>query len=125
MTFKEWMEKQDWRGNHLDKDILHLGNKHYSPENCIFVPREINGLIGGGTTRRHGLPKGVHQDKRTKTFRTTISRYGKRKHLGSFSDASEALMVYKKAKSEYIIEVAISQPEPIRGALLAYAGKML
>ena len=26
----------------LDKDIISLGNTHYSPENCRLVPREIN-----------------------------------------------------------------------------------
>jgi hypothetical protein len=36
-NFKAWMIKQDWRGNHLDKDITSQGNKVYSPNLCLFV----------------------------------------------------------------------------------------
>lgn len=44
-NFKAWMEKQDWKGKQLDKDILVVGNKHYSPETCVFVTGEANGLV--------------------------------------------------------------------------------
>lgn len=30
-NFKSWMEKQDWEGKHLDKDLLQTGSKVYSP----------------------------------------------------------------------------------------------
>lgn len=30
-NFKSWMEKQDWEGKELDKDLLVRGNKVYSP----------------------------------------------------------------------------------------------
>lgn len=36
-NFKAWMEKQNWEGKQLDKDILIEGNKVYSPETCVFV----------------------------------------------------------------------------------------
>jgi len=39
------MERQDWEGKHLDKDILIPGNKIYSPDRCIFVSSLINLLI--------------------------------------------------------------------------------
>ena len=39
-NFRKWMETQDWQGKELDKDILFPGNKHYSPDNCVFVGRD-------------------------------------------------------------------------------------
>ena len=44
-NFKKWMEKQDWKNKSLDKDVMIIGNKTYSPEGCCFIPREINSLI--------------------------------------------------------------------------------
>ena len=46
----EWAEQQIGflsrdsmgRSYHLDKDILVKGNKHYSPETCVFVPHSLN-----------------------------------------------------------------------------------
>lgn len=48
-----WAEKQDGfmcedeHGMlfHLDKDLLGNGDKHYSPENCCFLPNCINGAV--------------------------------------------------------------------------------
>jgi hypothetical protein len=40
--FKKWMQQQEWRGKCLDKDLLVLGNKTYSPTKCTFVSNRIN-----------------------------------------------------------------------------------
>ena len=40
--FKAWMETQDWEGKELDKDLLSGECKVYSPETCVFVPRNVN-----------------------------------------------------------------------------------
>ena len=45
LKFKSWMEKQDYKGKELDKDILIQGNKVYSPETRIFVDKTINVLF--------------------------------------------------------------------------------
>ena len=34
-VFKSWMEKQDFEGKQLDKDLLIEGNKIYSAETCV------------------------------------------------------------------------------------------
>lgn len=44
-NFKAWMEKQDWEGKELDKGLLILGNRVYSPEACSFVPSYLNCLF--------------------------------------------------------------------------------
>ena len=41
-NFRAWMEKQDWEGMQLDKDLLFEGNKVYSAETCVFITREVN-----------------------------------------------------------------------------------
>ena len=59
--FKSWMEKQDWEGNHLDKDLLVPGNKIYSPETCVFIPGFLNQAIKPPCTDPHALPVGVKE----------------------------------------------------------------
>lgn len=58
-NFKAWMEKQDWEGLELDKDILVKGNNVYSPETCCFVPGFINSCLTLSDRARGDLPLGV------------------------------------------------------------------
>ena len=47
-NFKRWFDDSEngyCEGYCLDKDIITKNNKVYSPENCCFVPREINSLL--------------------------------------------------------------------------------
>lgn len=57
-NFKSWMEKQDWEGKDLDKDLLGYAG-YYSPFSCCFIPPHINKFILSkgrgkltGTTKR-------------------------------------------------------------------------
>lgn len=43
-NFKMWMEKQDWFGKELDKDLLGNGDL-YSPNTCMFVSKKVNMLL--------------------------------------------------------------------------------
>ena len=43
--FKGWMESKNWKGNHLDKDLLIPGNKVYGPDTCVFIPSFLNQVI--------------------------------------------------------------------------------
>lgn len=55
-NFKSWMEKQEWKGRQLDKDLLSYKNEVYSPNLCIFVPKEINTfMIKSDKTRGNTL----------------------------------------------------------------------
>lgn len=55
-NFRRWMVTQDWQGKQLDKDILVVGNKVYSPDNCMFVTMETNNLVLDGSTIRGKYP---------------------------------------------------------------------
>ena len=59
-TFKTWFKEHYVVGFELDKDILQKGieNKIYSPNTCVFLPKEINCAI---TTHKNkfNLPTGI------------------------------------------------------------------
>ena len=58
-TFKVWMEGQIWQGLELDKDILFVGNKIYSPETCAFIPKYVNYCFLTKQGGRGDCPLGV------------------------------------------------------------------
>lgn len=97
----------------LDKDILHKGNKIYSPDTCVFVPYNINTLFTKNDKFRGEYPLGVcyHHD-RDKKFSARCSVYNfeenkkKQIHLGYYDTPNEAFEVYKEFKENYIKEVA-------------------
>lgn len=106
-NFKKWFDENYIEGYALDKDILVKGNKVYSPETCCFVPNEINALLTKRQNYRGKLPIGVTINNKSFYYIATINLNGrKRKYIGSFSTPEEAFEAYKKAKEEYIKEVA-------------------
>lgn len=94
----------------LDKDILIKGNKLYSPDTCIYVPERINCLLLKCDSHRGKYPIGVTYHKKTSSFNTNLSIItdGKRKriNLGYYQTPVEAYEVYKRAKENYIKQVA-------------------
>jgi len=118
--FKSWMERQDWIGKELDKDILAQGNGHYSPETCLFVSHAINSLLNDNKAKRGLYPVGVSFKKQNNKFQAYIKINGIKKHLGLFSTPELAYKAYKTAKYELIKQVALQQEEPLRSALLNY-----
>ena len=91
--FKAWMEKQDWEGKDLDKDWRLLGNKVYSPENCIFIEEKLNSFLTNSL-------KGVDFHKKTGKFRARVSNpfTGRTDHIGMFISYEEAYNAYVSAK---------------------------
>ena len=104
--FKVWMEKQDWEGKDLDKDTMFIGNKVYSPETCVFIPRRINTILGSRSKLRGDYPLGVHKRKPgkdmvndyTKPFVSEGFRNGKRSLLGVFASIKEAHRAWQISK---------------------------
>lgn len=105
-VFKEWMEKQDWKGNNLDKDLKVPGNKVYGPDTCVFIPKEINILISEGRYEKYkyGLKKGLTKDGNK--FRARIKRYGKLYQIGNFDNENDAHNAWVVEKKKYVTEVA-------------------
>ena len=116
----EWLENNYYEipGEQmcLDKDILCKGNKIYSRETCIFVPKRINNLFVKSDNRRGDDPIGV-SDLPSGNYQVNCSNgYGKYIYLGTYSTKEEAFRVYKEYKEKIIKEVIDSYegiiPEP-------------
>jgi len=119
--FYKWMITQDCGGKSLDKDILKLENKIYSPETCCFVSQQINKLVMRCRSDCGRFPTGVSRnDSRGKGFQAGIGVNGKGKNLGHFYTIEEAKSAYNKAKAQVIYEAAMKQPERIKAGLLRH-----
>ena len=114
-NFKNWYDANyyeiDNKTSQLDKDVLIKGNKVYSPYTCVFVPQFINTLFVKCQKSRGKLPIGVYYNKKDKKYRAQLSVFenGKKtiKYLGNFDTPYEAFKTYKKAKENYIKEIAV------------------
>lgn len=114
--FYEWAVQQighntkDEFGNcwTLDKDILFKGNKHYSPDTCVFVPREVNNFYTERQRFRGACPKGVYFKKSHQQYVAQIALgQGFQKHLGIYDTVGEAFAKYSEAKIEHARVLAI------------------
>lgn len=113
-AFKSWMEKQDWQGNQLDKDILFKGNKVYSAETCVFVSPLVNSFINDSGAARGDLPIGVYWNKERDKFQSQCSNpyTNKQEYLGRFTCEMEAHQTWRKRKLEWAKELAAIQTDP-------------
>lgn len=107
--FKNWMEKQDWQGNELDKDILSVGNQLYSPETCLFVSPRVNTFITDRKRDRGDLPIGVSRGNGR--FRAFCSKDGVVETLGTFDTPEIAHMAWLSRKIELAIGLAALQTD--------------
>ena len=112
-VFKCWMEKQDWVGMQLDKDLLFEGNKVYSKETCVFVSGVVNKFtIDSGASRGEWLI-GVCWNKPAGKFQSNCSNplTKKQEYLGLFFCELEAHQEWLKRKLELAYELAATQTD--------------
>lgn len=101
--FYEWCQNQTGFGQenyHLDKDLIFRGNKLYSEETCLFLPRDLNSLFISRKNGRGSLPIGVcaQGDK----FQAEVHCGKSSLYLGGFSTPEQAFYAYKQAKEARI-----------------------
>lgn len=115
-NYHEWAEQQvgfncqDEDGDYfrLDKDALGEGSKHYSPHNCVLIPKKINSFFSYSEGDNNGLPTGVSFKKshgRFVAYGTDMA--GTSVHLGLFDipeEAHAAYVVNKEAKAKQLAE---------------------
>lgn len=101
-NFYNWMITQDWKGKHLDKDLLEPNNKIYHPDKCLFIPPMINHILCNTKSVIGVHPKGVHFDKRTNKYNARVSIHARQISLGFFETVQLARQAYVEAKTNYI-----------------------
>lgn len=125
--FKKWHDANYIDGYHMDKDILSIGEeeKIYSPERCIFIPKELNYLLTDSLAIRGRYPQGVSFSKNKMLFIASVSKYGVVSKKGSPS-ALEAYHHYVLEKEAHVKDVAMKYygtgiiDERARDKLLSY-----
>lgn len=114
-NFRKWMHSQGWQGNHLDKDLLYPGNKHYSALTCVFISPQLNKFLCDSAAIRGDWPIGVCWAKREEKF---LSRCcdpfdgGKHKFLGYFDCPKLAHHAWRIAKHGHALTYANMQTDP-------------
>jgi hypothetical protein len=113
-NFSEWFYKNYYEVNDeridLDKDILFKGNKVYSPNTCIFVPKAINNLFTKRQNHRGDYPIGVK--KEGSRYRIDINCYdfdtkkNFKKYIGHCKTLEESFNLYKIEKEKIIKDIA-------------------
>lgn len=103
-NYEIWFDSNFVEGYQVDKDFLYLGNRKYSPNTCVFIPREINATLGyktNNTCRKKAysdLPVGVSFHKRDKIFTARCWCKGRLKSLGYHATPELAFKAYKEFK---------------------------
>lgn len=91
-------------GYQLDKDLLIKGNKLYSEDTCVFIPKELNMLLIKKESCRGQLPIGV--TKHGSSYQVRCSINGKKVQVGTFNTPDLAFQAYKTFKEAHIRELA-------------------
>lgn len=106
-AFYSWAKDKYYDGCELDKDLLVLGNKVYSPETCCFIDRCINNFIR--------ITHAGHYDTHLGKYRAVCNNpfSGKRESLGLFSSKEEAEFAWRKRKHELSCEYARLQTNEV------------
>jgi hypothetical protein len=106
--FADWYDENYYTVSreemNLDKDILVKGNKVYSPETCIFAPKNINILFIKSSAARGNLPIGVTLSRNS--YMMQYHDENGKLINAAFKNSSEAFQAYKNGKERTIQKVA-------------------
>jgi len=100
------MESTDWQGKELDKDILVIGNKIYSPDTCCFVSKSLNNFFKPRMSNAGSLPQGVSKNKKRFSAKVRIDK--KEFYFGTFDtiqQAEDAYLLGKLDALKYFISI--------------------
>lgn len=101
-NFSEWFDNKKYECGerlHIDKDILYVGNKIYSPDTCILVPQRIN-MLFMNKPNRFGLPSGISP---MANGRYSVKYNGKL--VGSYNSLEEAVITHEIERQKAVIKI--------------------
>ena len=117
-NFIKWVDSQpnrDWQNCSLDKDLLVLHNKVYSPETCAYIPTFLNSFLVEGQNRRGRYMLGTSLKKTSKVrpFQSHCSDPFKEQntYIGTFATELEAHKAWQAKKHEYACQLADLQDD--------------
>lgn len=113
INFQLWMAAQDWHGKQLDKDLLTLGNKVYSPDTCAFVDPMTNIFTADSAATRGEWPIGVTFHKHGGKFQAQCRNpfTNGSSYLGLFDCPNAAHEEWRKRKHELACQLADLQAD--------------
>lgn len=116
-NFIKWVDSQpnrDWENCDLDKDFLIQGNKHYSPDTCVFIEESLNNFITDNSKNRGKYMIGVSgrgSNKNPYQAQCNNPTTGKKEYLGMFPTEMEAHLAWKAKKHEHARNLAELQSD--------------
>lgn len=118
MTFRKWMESQDWVDKDLDKDIL-SDSLEYGPDTCVFVDRATNNFFCNYMSCQGVHSKGVTYDMRNRKFLAQVSVGKAKRWVSTHETELEAKKAYQDRIRKYAIELANRQSDiRVKSAIL-------
>lgn len=123
-VFRNWVlniqPNKDWINCEPDKDLLIEGNKVYSPDTVIYIPRIVNCFINEQKKNRGKYLLGVHWCNTHKKFKAQISNpfTKKRDSLGYHCTELEAHLAWKSRKHELACQLADLQDDNLVSEIL-------
>lgn len=104
-NFCVWFDNNYIKDYHLDKDLRYYGNKIYSSDTCIFVPRKLNNLFYYKSKKDSGLPHGIKYENNG--YSCSLSD---REYITVYS-IKEAANIYWNMKLESVLKLIIEYKE--------------
>lgn len=106
-NFRVWWLENYVDGWQLDKDLLVIGNRVYSPDTCIYIPRWLNSFLLDCGASRGKYKIGVIWNKQANKFqvRCRNSLSNNKEHLGYFDNEDTAHAAWLARKLEIAFEL--------------------
>ncbi len=113
-VFKDFQTFTDWyvtqvgygiKGYEIDKDLLITGNKVYSEDSCVLIPKFVNLFLTHKKNKKQAGPTGVQ--KSGNKYYAAIGINGKLVSLGGFRTEIEAMQAYKEAKEQRAKDIVL------------------
>lgn len=103
-VFSSWFDSRYSSGYQLDKDLLYLGNKVYSPLTCCLIPTKLNSILASLDELMSDPTAGSFYNKRSRCWYSTIRMGSRPICLGSYSSSISAGAAWRTAKLNYLAD---------------------